>query len=485
MAAEQQAGRLSFGVSQAFGVGAIASGALSQALGALALLFYNQVVGLSPAMVGLALMLSLTFDAVCDPLIGMWSDNTRSKLGRRHPFMYAAIIPSALFFYLLWTPPVGLTETQGLAWLLGMLLPARFFCSLYEVPSTALAPELAPGYHARTGLLGLRYFWGVLAALIVTLLAFQGFLAERNGGVANRAGYAAFGVAGAALIGVTLLISCLGTHRRAAAIAAAPAGRLSFGALAGEVRGALANPNFVALIVYSLFGSISFGLTASLTTYFNLYLWGLSTDQISLLAAPALIASAVGVGLAPVAARKWGKKPAALGLSTAVVLVGALPMALRLVGVLPGNNWPWLMPLLAAETFLATTAVLMVMILSTSMLADVVDDSAVRSGRRSEGLFFAVNSLLAKSVSGLGAFGAGLMLSAVHFPQHALPGQVSQETVHALGFIFMPTALVLTAISLFALSRFRIDQATHEANLDRLHSLGVAHESLGEPHTAA
>ena len=69
------------------------------------LLFYGSVVGLEPALAGTALLIALIFDAFSDPIVGYWSDNTHSRWGRRHPFMYAAAIPVALCYSLLWQPP--------------------------------------------------------------------------------------------------------------------------------------------------------------------------------------------------------------------------------------------------------------------------------------------------------------------------------------------------------------------------------------------
>ncbi|HEY0597331.1 MFS transporter, partial [Sphingopyxis sp.] len=122
----------------AFGIGALSSGLAGQAITVLALIFYNQVVGMSAAAVGLALMISLVFDAFWDPAIGLWSDRTRSRIGRRHPFMYASIIPAGLAFWALWSPPAGMTESANFMWLLASLMALRFFISLSEIPSTSL-----------------------------------------------------------------------------------------------------------------------------------------------------------------------------------------------------------------------------------------------------------------------------------------------------------------------------------------------------------
>ena len=83
------------GVRLTYGFGAIAYGIKDHGFAYFLLLFYGTVVGLEPALVGTALLIALIFDALSDPIVGYWSDNTRSRWGRRHPFMYAAAIPVA------------------------------------------------------------------------------------------------------------------------------------------------------------------------------------------------------------------------------------------------------------------------------------------------------------------------------------------------------------------------------------------------------
>ena len=108
-------------------------------------------------MVGLALTLALVLDAVLDPIVGYWSDNFRSKWGRRHPFMYASAIPIAVFFYLLWTPPQG-WDHQALFWyLLTFAILTRAALTFFETPNAALAPELTRDYDERSTLQSVRF----------------------------------------------------------------------------------------------------------------------------------------------------------------------------------------------------------------------------------------------------------------------------------------------------------------------------------------
>jgi len=89
-----------------YGLGSVAFGAKGQLLGLL-LLFYNQLMGMPAALVSLALAISLTIDALWDPMVGQVSDNLRTPWGRRHPLMYASAIPLAISWLLLWHPPTG------------------------------------------------------------------------------------------------------------------------------------------------------------------------------------------------------------------------------------------------------------------------------------------------------------------------------------------------------------------------------------------
>jgi Na+/melibiose symporter-like transporter len=89
--------------------------------------YLNQVIGLPVAMVGLAIMLSLIFDAVVDPLIGMWSDATKTPWGRRHPFIYAAAVPLGICIYLLWHTPADWPKQATFVFIVAILIAVRFF----------------------------------------------------------------------------------------------------------------------------------------------------------------------------------------------------------------------------------------------------------------------------------------------------------------------------------------------------------------------
>src|SRR5262245_62519739 len=100
--------RLRIRTKLAFGVGTAAEQAVNVTFNTFNFLFYNHVLGLSGTLCGLAVTVAMVIDAIADPLVGFLSDRWHSRLGRRHPFMYAAPLPLALAFYCIYVPPAGL-----------------------------------------------------------------------------------------------------------------------------------------------------------------------------------------------------------------------------------------------------------------------------------------------------------------------------------------------------------------------------------------
>jgi Na+/melibiose symporter-like transporter len=148
--------------------------------------------------------------------------------------------------------------------------------------------------------------------------------------------------------------------------------------------------------------------------------------------------------------------------------ISAAPIVLRLVGAFPANGAPVLYPLIFAINVVGVGLGIMGSILFTSMIADVVEDSELKTGRRQEGLFFAAAAFVNKAVSGMGIFASGMIISAVHFPTGAKPGAVPAEIVRGLGLTYLPVQAVLYGVTVLLLIGYRISRASHAETLTRL-----------------
>ncbi|MGB3803115.1 MULTISPECIES: MFS transporter [Sphingopyxis] len=454
-----------------YGSGTIAFGIKDHGFNALLMLFYNQVVGLPAAWVGTAIMIAMIADALFDPLLGQYSDNVRTRWGRRHPFMYAAAFPIALFYLLLWTPP-GMAHGAQFAWLVTTAILVRFSISLYEIPSTALLAEFTSDYDERTKLVAARYFFGVCGGIGMTVVTFGYFLRPtptQPVGHLNAGGYVTYAWAAAAIMLLSVLVSSLGTQREVLKRPPPPpVVKVPVGRMLREMLGVLVHPAYVSILLASLFFAVASGLNLSLGVYFSTYFWELSASQIATVASTAVAGILLAfVVVLPLSAR-FGKKPAAMLMFGLSLISSVVPLILRLVGLFPANGDPLLLWLLMGQFAFSMMTTVAGGILAVSMVADVTDQIRLETGRRSEGLLFSAATMVNKAVSGMGIMLAGLLLSFVGFPDNARPGQVGADALHGLATIYIVALSVATAIAILCLAHYPISRSRHLENIRQL-----------------
>jgi Na+/melibiose symporter-like transporter len=462
------------GTRIAFGFGAGAYGIKDGGFSYFLLLFYSQVIGLDARLVGLALTIALVVDAISDPIVGYWSDNFRSRWGRRHPFLYFSAIPTAATYFLIWNPPAGWSQSALFWYLLGMAALIRTSITFYETPSTSLAPELARSYDERSALFGWRLFFAWTIGSIMTVsnfaLIFPAFATpEIPNGQFNRDAYALYGMIASALIFVAIMVSAVGTHSQIKHMRLPPAKRaLGVKAIFGEIFETIGNRDFTALFLAAIFGAIATGISASLSFYFSAYFWGFSSQQIGLITMSVFASAIIGGGMTPLVSRTVGKQRGALIIGILAGVVLPLPIIARLLGLLPPNGDPAIFWIVFMVTMIDVGLVICFQALAASMLADLVEQAEVRTGRRSEGVFFATNTFIRKSVQGLGVMAASFVLTLAQFPTGANPSQVSDASLWQLGATYVPAIWLVWACMIFAVSRYRLTREGHEANLEAL-----------------
>jgi GPH family glycoside/pentoside/hexuronide:cation symporter len=148
-----------------YGVGAFVNNLLAAAIGGMAIVL-NLGLGMNPALVGLLGALPRLTDALTDPLMGYISDHTKSRWGRRRPYIFVGAIAAGIIFALLWQLPQGKSESFYF-WF--FLIGSLFFYLAYTIfatPWVALGYELTPDYHERTRLMGVQNFIGQFAYVI-------------------------------------------------------------------------------------------------------------------------------------------------------------------------------------------------------------------------------------------------------------------------------------------------------------------------------
>ena len=466
----------SFWTRLSYAVGGIPYGVKGNGFSYFLLLFYSQALGMDAASVGLAIFITFICDALSDPIVGYISDNTHSRWGRRHPFMYAAAIPVAAAYWFLWNPPDLSNETM-FWYLLAVAISVRTLITIYEVPSSALVAELTSDYDERTRFLSMRnmFIWlGGVTMAVITL----GFLLDDDGagsGFTDVDGFRAYGLMASSVLLVAILVSALGTHRAIPYLhkSATVPEKFSITRLIGEVFETLSNRSFAALFLATLFANTASGVSGALTFYIYGYFWGFSADQTSLIVASVAISSILAFVIAPRVSKRFDKRKAALGLGFLAFTIAPLPVTLRLFGLMPANGDPILFPLILGIIIIDLALIISVQILMQSMIADLVEDAQLKTNRRNEGVFFAAISFTRKAVEGFGILLASSILALIAFPVGVPPSEVPDAALFRLGTFYAPTLFTLWMIMLGLLTLYRIDRKAHQANLDALASRDV------------
>ncbi len=396
-----------------YGSASIAYGIKNNAFSYLLLIYANQVLGLPGYLASLALALAMIWDAVSDLLLGHWSDKTSSRLGRRHPFMYAAFFVLPITFYALFNPVIELNDDNTFYYVLALALLIRTGTTLFEVPSTALLPDLETDYDRRNKWLALRHFFGWTGGNGIHMINFMFWVGAY--GVASQTGYGIYGIAGAVVIAAAILVSSLGTQKVAAALPK-PSEPFRFLAIKREIKQifeSVKNKNFAALFFYGLTVGIAGGLGTALYLYNTTYFFGFSGTQISVTAIGVLISPVIAYWAAPYLGRMFGKKRAAIYAILVNIALYPIPYVLLLTGVWPDlGSWT---SLYIYSGFIVMEVICGIIggVLLDSMMADVVEDSELKTARRSEGLFYAARGFAAKAISAGGIIGAGSIISIV------------------------------------------------------------------------
>jgi len=227
----------------------------------------------------------------------------------------------------------------------------------------------------------------------------------------------------------------------------------------------MANRSLGSVIGASLLFGMSSGLTTNLWAYMTAYFWELEPSQTAAIAGALGISAAAAAATAPALGRRQGKRNAALLTGCCAAVCAPTPVLLRLAGFMPPNRSTELFRTLLGFAMFESSLWIQTQILTASMLADVVDDAEAKTGRRTEGMLFGLQTFARKSVNGLGLLAAGAVLSLAAFPRQSRPGSVDQPTIRHLGALSVICTTTLTLCGLAVLSTYSIDREAHEENL--------------------
>ena len=447
-----------------YGCGAVAFGVKANGFNYLLLYFYSQIMGLPPEKVSFGLAIALVIDAFTDPLIGTISDNFRSKLGRRHLFIYIFGLPAAISYYFLWSPP-SLDQDNLFIYFISLTILTRFLMTFYEVPSVALGPELSLDYDRRTKLSAARYLFGWWGGLTMATLVYLVFLPEEKGGLNYLEGWSSYGLTASCLIIASIYCCGIGLHE-IPNLPQATSRRKPIRQILIYTIDAVTNRQFLALFSSASFFAMAAGVTMSLGIYFTRHFWELSTAEIGILQLPLFLSAILASVIAPRFSQQLDKKRCAILCVILCIFVAPLPFILRFTGLFPENNSEFLLPLLMLFSFIETSLAIMASIYFSAMFADIVEDNQKKNFQRSEGLYYAASSFTQKALNSLGILLAGQILRLVEFPQDSTEKSIPENVVNELVLTSLICLAIIYFIAVSLLFFYNITRQTHNENLN-------------------
>ncbi|MBP1468443.1 MFS transporter [Candidatus Chloroploca sp. M-50] len=448
--------RLPLKTRLAFGAGDVSPGMAAIIVGFFQALFLTTVAGLNPGAVGLILLLSRVWDAITDPWMGLISDRTRSRFGRRRFWMLVGAVPFGLIYMLLWwVPPLG--ETGRFFYYLVVILAFNTAYTIVNVPYTSLTAELTSDYDERTALNSFRFAFSIGGSLIAGVL--HGILITRFCLDPNRclpaeaqAGY----FLSAVIFGVVMIwpfLWCVfGTRERYTP----PATTMTM-PLRQQFQIALRNQPFLFVIGVYLCSWMALQITQNVIGfYLTFYLRRADMFPIVLLAVQG--SAMIFLFVWSAVSRRIGKqKVYYIGMCFWIAVMSGLFFV--------GPDQITLAIVLAA---LAGVGIATAYLVPWSMLPDVVDLDELNTGQRREGIFYGVMTFTQKTAVGVGI---ALTLQALQwygFNRDLLPGEQPESALLALRWMIGPVPTVLLIIGMILVYRYPLTRERHEAILTQL-----------------
>lgn len=423
--------------------------------------YYAQFQGLSASLAGLAALIALVADGISDPIIGQVSDNWAGRrMGRRHPFMLAAMVPYIAALLAIFNPPEDLSQLALFAWYLVFAILVRSFLTLFTVPHMALGAELSDDYTERTAIAAGRNVMGYIGGLALQVTAwFLLIPAAISAGDASE-GYRQVGFVAAGLALIGMVAAWAGTRTRIpylVQISEEQQSRPWWDAFA-DILGLFKVQSARILLFGTFLLVLKVGLANTLLLHVNNFYWGFSSEQIGVFMLVIFLSLFPALWLATKGTASIGKRNAAVCFVAGVALTHPIVVMAHLFGLTPPSGSTALLAIVCSVLVVNQAFSIAAINVSSAMLPDVADELELQTGRRQEGILNSGIMLTQKVMFGLGSFIAGLAIDYAGLGGITDIAEVTPEMFQRLGWIYGPGLSILTLAGAWIYSHYRLDR---------------------------
>lgn len=422
-----------------FGAGGAADNMMANLIAFLWTPIYVVAMGLNPAVIGLVMALPRLYDAVTDLFMGNISDNTRSRFGRRRPYIFFGSICTGIAFIFLWTVPLQGSQMSSTVYILLMLLVYYTCYTMFSVPYSALGFEVSYDNKERTRLAGSRTFFAMIAYMALPW-AYRLSLALGDSTLVSPQRELDGIVPTAVIFGILMMVfgilPVIGTReqgqvRKQEKIAILKAMKISFSNVPFRyILGAI----FFVIMGTSVFGNAK--------TYLNIFYIAPNNREMAatLLAYGGTVAgftSMFGVALITWMGNRLGKRTVIM-MGQGLVFFGSLATWFMFT-----PQAPFLQLVLAPLLSLGNLTVWLLLFV---MVAEATDVDELETGLRREGMYTAIYSWTFKVSSSLSLFLSGAVLAWT-----GIESQAQVQTPESIFQLRVLSALVPAAAALIAI----------------------------------
>ncbi|MGE4490051.1 MAG: MFS transporter [Kiritimatiellales bacterium] len=438
------------------------------------MIYLTQILSLSPAWASLAISISTLWDAVTDPVMGHISDNTRSRWGRRYPFILLGGIGIAVSFFLFWTLPQLLAGAYVIFFAaLTINLLIRTALTVFFVPYTALGFEICPEYESRSQLQGVRFFVNQIVNLVFGAYAWILFFQDRADGNGLRidgsligSNYVRMGFVLSVVIIVLIVVCCFGTRRYAVDNRTQNVEGKRLKDFWADFSSIFKDRLAVRVFVFYIIVNFSMMLTATVQMFTYIFYMQFTPPEKTLVHGCGILAFALASLNLSRVVRKYDKKPAGyIGIGLAIF--GGL-------GLLTVFNGGFLSPQqipfnLFGKPFHVSTIVFgllqacwwggcgMVVPLASSMIADVAAINHKKTGELRNASYASVFSFSTKAAGSVGILVCGLLVQWAGIVSGA--DQQTPEAVRNIAVLTFISGPLVILCSMLILRKYPVDRA--------------------------